>query len=361
MSKILHRWLRVVIPTEYLLLAILVGLVFRVPGIALACILYAVYRAKAFHPFYQGSYNAYLRASPWACGDELPFGPLTLVVQDAFVVSLLILLPVLFGSPPLLIGAAIFIVFHSVIHAFALWWIGHRFHAYAVCVVLPLFFLSGAVPFVQYASSLLLLLIVWRGIQLSLASFPWDPYSPERLRAMAKQRMVGWPFEVLSPERPKHHIHLGFADKMALSFLFGWCFFLMSAPEALRNPSERSGVALMTIMYCICMSLTMAIYYTAFCRPPISVAGRIATRRLIIPAYDKIFVAPLLIAALALFGPAFLHLFFSGPQAVVIYPLICSLSLLLAFFGGPPLEEWFLTGNHRLVFFQRTGDGYVQL
>jgi hypothetical protein len=361
MSRILHRWLRVVVPTEYLLLAILFGLIFRYPGIALACILYAAYRARAFHPFYQGSYNAYLRASPWECGKALPFGPLSLVVQDAFVVSLLILLPVLFGRPPFLIGAAIFIVVFSAHHAFAFWWIGHRFHAYAVCVVLPLFFLSGTVPFAPYAASLLLLLIVWRGIRLSLASFTWDSMSSERMRAMAKQRMVGWPFEVLPPERPKSTVNLGSGDKVALSFLVGWLYFVMSASEALGNPRGLSGVAPMAIMFCLLLSLVTALLYIAYCRPPISIAGRIATRRLIIPAYDKILVAPVLIAVLALSGPTFLPLYGSGSQAVVIHPLLCSLSLLLAFFGEPPMDEWLLTGNHRLVFPQRTGGPYVQL
>jgi hypothetical protein len=79
---------------------------------------------------------------------------------------------------------------------------------------------------------------------------------------------------------------------------------------------------------------------------PINIWGRIRTGRWIIPGYDKIFLSPLVVgfflalsACLAIFSP----------QAVALNSGITAmLSVFFTIYLSPDLNEWRLTGHHRI-------------
>jgi hypothetical protein len=96
----------------------------------------------------------------------------------------------------------------------------------------------------------------------------------------------------------------------------------------------------------ICLVRLLA--YTAACHPPISIVGRLVTRRLVIPGYDQVFIAPLCIALTAALGLAVTHLI--GPAYyVVTIPCALAAQFIVAFNMGPSFRHWHLTGHHRIV------------
>ncbi|MCA8997513.1 MAG: hypothetical protein KDA80_11010, partial [Planctomycetaceae bacterium] len=113
------RWLRVVLPTNYLLGAGLLFLLLAgIPvlarlafmrevafpledpaGLGLIGMLaaaYGVYRVAAYHPIYQKEYREWLERTPWRFGLPLPLGPVHLVLQDLVPLAILLGLALLF-------------------------------------------------------------------------------------------------------------------------------------------------------------------------------------------------------------------------------------------------------------------------
>ena len=86
-------------------------------------------------------------------------------------------------------------------------------------------------------------------------------------------------------------------------------------------------------------------YYLMIGMPPISLLGRVATGRLILPGYDKIFIAPVCAAGLALVMANVHSPIFTMPAWAGITSGFVS-AVLLA--GGPTLADWKLTGEYRI-------------
>ncbi|HUG89574.1 MAG TPA: hypothetical protein VML55_01990 [Planctomycetaceae bacterium] len=81
--------------------------------------------------------------------------------------------------------------------------------------------------------------------------------------------------------------------------------------------------------------------------PPISLRGRVGTGRLIVPGYDRVLLAP---AVAALAGAGIPFAFRMAGWDLQIGLAISTAATLLAILSlGPTLEEWRLTGNHRIV------------
>jgi hypothetical protein len=97
----------------------------------------------------------------------------------------------------------------------------------------------------------------------------------------------------------------------------------------------------------ICLVRLLA--YTAACHPPISIVGRLVTRRFIIPGYDYVLIAPLCIALTAALGLAVTYVI--GPAYyVVTIPCALAAQFIVALNMGPSLRHWHLTGHHRIVY-----------
>ena len=83
-------------------------------------------------------------------------------------------------------------------------------------------------------------------------------------------------------------------------------------------------------------------------RPPISLLGRIATGRWIIPSYDRALVAPL--AGLLIVGAALPRLIsVSAQPSAFEMPILVTTVLLVVLLSGPTFRDWALTSECRIV------------
>ena len=89
-----------------------------------------------------------------------------------------------------------------------------------------------------------------------------------------------------------------------------------------------------------------ALAYLTGTWPPISLAGRLATGRLIIPGYDRIFVAPLAMLIFGFAGPITLYMI-HAPEVLIPAVSVWGV-VMLGMSIGPSLETWRLTGCYRI-------------
>ena len=82
-------------------------------------------------------------------------------------------------------------------------------------------------------------------------------------------------------------------------------------------------------------------------RPPVSISGRLATGRLLLPGYDKAFL-PSIFAVLAGYAMPMLFAQLAVPPIGAFSASIFVVVLLLLTLK-PTLREWHYTGHHRLL------------
>jgi hypothetical protein len=95
------------------------------------------------------------------------------------------------------------------------------------------------------------------------------------------------------------------------------------------------------------MAMVRVMRYCASYSPPINIWGRIFTLRWIIPGYDKVFVAPLLMMALTFLAGGIMFELHLDPT--VVAPIAISCASLICLNMGPSLLDWRHTGNHRIA------------
>jgi hypothetical protein len=81
--------------------------------------------------------------------------------------------------------------------------------------------------------------------------------------------------------------------------------------------------------------------------PPISFFGRIATRQLIIPGYDVVFVAPIAAAAVAFLLPTILASL--GMPFYLAISIAVGLVIWMSIALPPTRTDWHYTGHHRIA------------
>ena len=92
--------------------------------------------------------------------------------------------------------------------------------------------------------------------------------------------------------------------------------------------------------------------------PPISILGRLTTGRLLLPRYDRVFVAPLLAFVVLFTGLSYsLENRTTGTWDM---PLVLTVCLWLNLCLGPKLLDWRLTGGHRLFLGPRSRQFFAE-
>lgn len=320
----------------------------------LGTVCYAAWRALSFHPLYRPAYHKWLTATPWTSRKPLPFGPLHLVPQDV-----------------VLVGAAVILAFHSgdtwVLHMPALF-----LCVYLVTVGVTLFF-TGAWPW-GYAAGFALgfVVLLWRsvpacailalltyviaylGLRESLTRFPWETARAGDLaRILAKnaggasgtREPLGWPFGRLAPRSPDPELSVPRHHALLISLLAGWLVF--ASVSLVPTAEGQHGLLLqaeMAVVYLI-PACRLVLYCDGYW-PPLTVMGRLATGRWLIPAYDQVLVAPLL-AVLVGSSP---YVLFPMLELNPLFwqPVMIAVSLFISLGMGPSLKVWRLTGGHRI-------------
>ncbi|WP_406693587.1 hypothetical protein V5E97_21370 [Singulisphaera sp. Ch08] len=331
------------------------------PGVAiplLAALAYGAYRVVAFHPFYRSHYRAWLERSPWTACKPLPLGPVALVWEDGVVLSLLALLSLVDPALDPFRLLAYFLVGYLVPLGMAFAPTGALVYAYIIAFGLGLVAQwMPADPRLALAVTILLAAIGQLGLRRSLKRFPWslDWLTPIFSWVMSDKVAFeasmsggcGWPFDKLGLKRLKPvPFELARRDAILIGPLVGWWLFAIGA--GFSAPQNRIPFASLVACFGIgLLGLIRLLIYASGYLSPISLAGRLATFRWIIPGYDVIFVAPFCTLLLPL--ATYFTLALYGVTAEVSGPICLAQGLFITFNMGPSLKQWELTGQHRIV------------
>lgn len=310
---------------------------------------YAVYRLCRFHPACSSGYASWLKMSPWTAAQPLPLGPVHPVWQDVAVVGVLAALAHWHAQIDPLIPVVVFCLVYLAGMTLLLAFTGQG----QICVVLAFIWPTLILPRLKGLPMaglvVALAVVVAYGYQRSLRMFPWKravtagqsmwqiQIKLDQTGPVAQGSNAGWPFQPLSPGIAYRPVSARAAFVSAL--LIGWWTYC--AIVGLQVPPLAEGIPVLALF----AALLRLIRYCTGLTPPFNLLGRISSGRLIIPGFDRVFVVPLLVSAMAIIGAACV------PTSSSWYPeteaVILAVLLFVLLAGGPRLQSWRLTGHHR--------------
>ena len=314
----------------------------RVLILALSSALYAICRVVPLHPFYNRTYGGWLCLTPWSIEKPLPRGPIHIIWIDLIVLSFLTVLTYhnlsFFACIPVIIFLSVYLLLMCITFE------GKESGFAVLCLFLAPF---AIYPFAnRYFAVLVLILlyiICWVGLRQFLRDFPWNTKYwkvdiVKELREQAiRHRVIGWPFSILN------------IYEISSISVFGALLWSLLLTWWLHVIQWVSGGSF-SLFWIVILALTIALFriaiYSGEYRPPISLLGRIFTGRLIIPKYDRIYVAPFCIVMAGTLLPFVLGRL--GVNSTLNFELCFFLIFFLAFSLPPTLNEWRLTGAFQI-------------
>ncbi|MDR3621523.1 MAG: hypothetical protein P4L85_19385 [Paludisphaera borealis] len=330
------------------------------PGLVVlyaVAVVYGVYRAVTSHPFFDDGYRDWLSRTPWTVAKPLPLGPIQLCGRDAVVLSLLVALNLISPQRDSMRILCLFLFVQCAILTIANWWTTDSAYAYLGSFGLALMIRLWGHPWVCFAAGAATYLVVHEGVWQALRAFPWNPsyalsFSPD-VAIRDRQSPVtpcGWPFDRLFRDPvAKTGAPATGLDALAWSLLLGWWISCLASRFTERHDAVVFTHFCTFIVLWTSLLWRLIVYTGAGAYElPLGLFGRIATGRWIIPGYDIVFLAPVLIVLLAL--PMVLVGFMSrGVPAEIYGPILSALVVFLALRTPPGLKRWRLTGEHRMV------------
>lgn len=384
----MNRWLRKVMPSEWLVGLILLYVFclalerlrewrlsespdgrLHLATLVLAACCYAVYRVWAFHPALRPQYYEWLAGTPWTSQRPLPLGPIHLVAQDAVIVGAAFLLAWPHAGPPAFIIVQHFLFWYLLTLGVGLWSAGEKSYTYVLTLGLGLMVHVSSNLAVYFAAALAVYGFGWLSLRGSLARFPWQFSRIQQLSKSIKEgqlgkdgrKGLGWPFSQLGPKVTEDWARFPWRKAAYTSVLVGWLYYTLVPffAGALRS-KDGQGLPVDVFYYealWIIFLLRLWIYVKCY-MPPIGFWGRMCTGRWIIPEYDKIFIAPCLAGA-AVWGLLRLGAL-AGLEEIVSQSVALAVFLFIILGMGPTLEAWRLTGNNRITYWQPNSE-YVKV
>jgi hypothetical protein len=203
-------------------------------------------------------------------------------------------------------------------------------------------------------------LISASGVKPSLRLFPWeemprwDAFNSKKVE-QAGRACNSWPL-LRTAHIGDVEIAISIGTALKLAVFIGAAAFIFVAASELdtrgRGMREFDVLPLLAISTLLMTACRLLIYCGA-CRPPISLAGRLVTGRLIIPSYDQALAAPILTLFIGFIGPVVLwHWGFGNALAA---GLTMFLLIAISLGMGPNLARWQMTGMHRIFVQKPTG------
>ncbi|HEY2159168.1 MAG TPA: hypothetical protein VGH33_26310 [Isosphaeraceae bacterium] len=314
--------------------------------------IYGAYRAMAFHPFFRPGYRKWLETTPWRWGKPLPVGPAHPVVEDAVIVAAAGLPAWLAGDLHPIASYAMALVGYLVPLGFTFartgaW--GFQFPlllglglALRLCQGRPAYY--GAAVLASYAVAMI-------GLARSLRRWPWVEieslaYDPTKgFVVEGKPGPLGWPYDRLGPRHDPPPRRLDVLDKVLLALLAGWWCYALEHVLGRDGPLFVRMFVVMNVTW-ILSAVRLGTTASGYA-PPISLFGRIARLRPLIPSYDQVFLAPLAAVFVAAAGPGALE--HAGVPLDLAIPACASVTLMTILLAGPDRRTWQLTARHRIV------------
>jgi len=204
-------------------------------------------------------------------------------------------------------------------------------------------------PWIDLAILTAVYLLVHEGLWRSLARFPWatEGHTSSQAEILKRQEEefgppCGWPYDRFLRD-VKTAAGISRIEAVLISMLAGWWVF------ALQDwLFDRFAQPVVMILVFQTLLLRRGMLYLQGYAPPISLAGRIATFRWIIPGYDRALLV-FLLALVAMPAVPVLGMLFLGVHPRASLPVLVGLMVLIALITPPSLRNWRLTGRHRLV------------
>jgi hypothetical protein len=319
-------------------------------GLAMAA--YGIFRVMAFHPLFRNKYREWLEQTPWAAPKPLPLGPIHLIWQDAVILGIVLL--ALHDSPQgrlLVLGS--FLLAYLLTLGFSFWLTGPWWMGYLVLAGLALSILLANDPLGSFGVLVAVYLMTVVGTNIALRRFPWPESKPledfKRAftgnKAVWAKPIVSWPFTMLLDVPPPHKVLP--RDGFLAPLLAAWWVFAIAwnVPDA----EARNMLLIAPFLYGTAFGVMMRlIRYIGGFRPPISLFGRFATGRIIIPGYDHVLLAPLCMLLTAACGLV-IGIKLGPDYHIYVFPLAMALVFSIGLNGGPSLRAWQLTGRHRTI------------
>ncbi len=300
---------------------------------------YGVLRSIRFHPAIDSRYLGWLRATPWRRGLALPLGPVCLTWLDAVTLGVLTAGIVSWSH----VHPALPIVLFGAGYALALsltFGLGERKRTPLCLVVggLAVAVWFWPTPWAMLAVVAVCVAVAMRGLHHSLGRFPWEEAPPSKLAGL------GWPHNGVGPVLEVWGVTQG-AGLLIGALASLWVYGIATRCD-MTAADWRDNQAGFAALSCLLGVIRLCVYVTSH-RPPIGWWGRLATGRWIIVGYDKVFIAPLCVAALGIALPYDLPELGCGRAETLA---ITTLLVLLATFNlGPTRRSWDLTGMHRIT------------
>lgn len=341
------------------------------------CVLYGVYRALAFHPLVRPDYRTWLQSTPWTSRKPLPFGPVHLVWQDAVVTLALGLLAIYGLELPWFAPLLLLLLPYLICMTLVLGCTDEHALCYALAFGFGALILLSEQPDIVAVFAIALYALAFIGLRRSLRQFPWEieednvksgmyvtdgasgyDRTPQlglpmqqvqnqlftaRSTQAARTKQIGWPLDKLNPQESLSAISR--VDGVLISLLVGWYLYALNGIPGLGE--WASGTVWVLRFATGVFALVRVGIYCGGYSPPIGFFGRILTGRLIIPGYDRVFVAPLCAVLTSFIAPIVLRSF--GLPLGIAIPVSASLVLIVLIIIGPTLPRWRLTGCHRIV------------
>lgn len=322
--------------------------------------LLAVYRLQRY-PTPGSGYGVWLSRTVWNGKQRLPFGPWHPVWFDLVVLALLgVVAAAQFcaglaidgltlnwatntGTLACLVGPSIAFLCAWVVGGYLQIWKHWDGSIYVIAMWVGCLANLGKSPEYLVAflpvTLLLALFMTWRRMTLTILALPQSFEGPTGLASCVEKARAG-AFASLAPrywERPAWATKL-LTTKWAIAMgvlVFVW----------LSIPSWGSVECIMVPMWMMLLSLFRLLPYVGRQTTHLNLPARWATRRLIVPAYDRVYITPLVMTVTSLIIASLGSNELIAAQ--VAGPLAFAVPVVIALVTGPDHKEWSLTAPCR--------------
>lgn len=337
------------------------------PRVWLICCLvgWAGWRAISLNPLFQPRYLDWLRTTPWTPDRPLPLGRVELAPQDALWLTAASV--AFWHWPGSLFVPLAYLTPYALILSFACYTTKHYIPAGAasgLIAMLPAIARSTEQPLLTLGCAVAATATAAWGWRRLLHDYPWEaaPAPQFQYDALQRQEADGscawWP--LVHPWRgTKIAPLLGWQETLLLAGYCGWLaatatmtFNGLEASEAVRENRPaldvvRAPLLLLAAATGVAAGLARLYRYASWCAWPISLWARVRTGRLVIPGYDRVFIAPMTTMAAGLTIPITLWLLGTPTVAMAF---ITTVAIVMNAVGmGPTLANWSLTGEYHMI------------
>jgi hypothetical protein len=211
------------------------------------------------------------------------------------------------------------------------------------------FILAIQVPISRFLVAALMAAVVVAGTRQMLRAFPFTQEVRERLKISPetydRSACIGWPVPPKNHER--WNLHIGHWQAACVALAVAWLLFC--GAFHFREFGECEAILQNILVWIAGLFALGRLYvYLRGYMPPISILGRIATGRIVIPGYDFVLAAPLAAVVAAWLVPPGLAALGLHPATAI--PIAAGAAAWMALALPPRLQDWQLTGQHRIAY-----------